>query len=528
MSTSEIDIEQSLLEKIRTLHYDEKISQKTLSGEIFLDTPDEKNLKKLFRSSWFYKNNWPWHNVVSLTLEPFENRQYMYDRLILLLRKHRRSIETHFQIKFGKTEFHEPNPLAELNRLEIVWKRYFEIYRSIIKKLSYESPKIKNNGIIKGSINWNLTLKESKEFVPRVFVTSAFKKNYVTPENILLLLCAYWLKKESVKILQIPFVKPLSPEIISLLNTITTESSKILKNFPIQEIISESKKFWNLSYENESIKLIQKETKSKIQNKKILNKQYQKLLEWILDFQNLELRRISAQNSPQKIIDSIKTIDTVFEAWIYFEFLDFIYLKGLLLNSLFEGGTRYFTFEYNSKKIDFHYEKSFNPDEGHAWAKRHDPDFTAMEGNKILAIFDAKNYGKKQSITDTLDKMLSYMNNLNANFGALIYSYHPFHWDDLDKQGKIEKLNEIILKKFPDKDSAWQKNEKKRLAKLVWIELPAYLQEEFPRNFKKLVSDKGNNKFLGQLRMTPMEHKLHRELTDKTLNFMFESIIKML
>jgi hypothetical protein len=50
------------------------------------------------------------------------------------------------------------------------------------------------------------------------------------------------------------------------------------------------------------------------------------------------------------------------------------------------------------------------------------PDFTVIEGEKIVAIFDAKNYrpddDQKNNATN---KMLAYMTNLDANFGALFF-----------------------------------------------------------------------------------------------------------
>lgn len=37
--------------------------------------------------------------LVRITLEPIENREFMYQRLINLLKKHRRNIDSYFQIR---------------------------------------------------------------------------------------------------------------------------------------------------------------------------------------------------------------------------------------------------------------------------------------------------------------------------------------------------------------------------------------------------------------------------------------------
>ena len=51
---------------------------------------------------------------------------------------------------------------------------------------------------------------------------------------------------------------------------------------------------------------------------------------------------------------------------------------------------------------------------------------------KILAVFDAKNYTKSSPISETQNKMLAYMTNLDINFGALIFPNHPKNWDELN------------------------------------------------------------------------------------------------
>lgn len=508
-----------LINAIKELHEKEKISKKILTNENFLDLPGNEELKKKFRQSWFYEQRWPFHALVRIALEPMDTREYMYQRLIELLRKHRRKIDSHFEIKINQSSIKLPNPLADLNRLEITWKRYFEIYKKILLQLNFESPKMTHTGIIKGTINWNQTIRKSNGMVPREFVTSFFKKNYVTPENILLVLCPFWLKMECNRLLHVEFIIPLSESNKKLLKKISDESSRILKNFPLSEVIKESRKFWKFSYDDKNISKIIQLTKIRIRDKSITNSNYNNLIKWIFDFKNLELKRITSTDSQNKIIESVKDIDHVFEAWVYFEFLDFVYTKGLLLNSVYEGSDRYFIFEYNNKKIKFIYEKTYTPGDGFAWAKKHEPDFVVTIGDgrneKIIALFDAKNYSKESSgIGQTLDKMLAYMMNLNVNFGALIYPHYPSNWDDWTEEDRKYRIKNMVL----------SKPEKNRISKQSWFELSTNFQKEFPRNHKDIFEDKINNRILGQLRMSPIEHKQYREFTNQTLNYIFQTI----
>ncbi|MGA9843215.1 MAG: hypothetical protein WBQ25_12955 [Nitrososphaeraceae archaeon] len=66
-----------------------------------------------------------------------------------------------------------------------------------------------------------------------------------------------------------------------------------------------------------------------------------------------------------------------------------------------------------------------------------------------VAVFDAKNYTKSSSTTDTKNKMLAYMTNLDTNFGALIFPSHPEYWDDLNNARKLEKLIPFLLAQYP-------------------------------------------------------------------------------
>ena len=50
-----------------------------------------------------------------------------------------------------------------------------------------------------------------------------------------------------------------------------------------------------------------------------------------------------------------------------------------------------------------------------------------MVGEKIIAIFDAKNYDKDSSQkNDVANKMLAYLTNLDANFGALCFPEYDY------------------------------------------------------------------------------------------------------
>lgn len=48
-----------------------------------------------------------------------------------------------------------------------------------------------------------------------------------------------------------------------------------------------------------------------------------------------------------------------------------------------------------------------------------------MIADEILAVFDAKNFGLSEPTNEAKNKMLSYMVNLDTDYGALIFPYYP-------------------------------------------------------------------------------------------------------
>lgn len=528
--------EQDLFAEIKRLNSkdDENIKQSVLADDNFIKQPQYEYLNRVYKDSKFHENGWKWHQLVRIVLEPKENRQYMYDRLLSLLLKHKRSYEDYFTLRTEEGVFQVPNPLADLNKLEILYQKYFQIYKNIINQIHFDYPKNEYVGGIRGKINWDKTIKMSPTEFPMNFVTTVSRKIFETPGNILLVLCAEWMYRESNRLLQTEFNEPITDYKKNLLRGISEKSKLILNHFPFNTVLNASKKFWNLSYNDPRIKELEYKTKRRIHQKIVQNKNYTKLLEWIEEFRELNIRRVSATTPTRHILESIENLDTVYEAWIFLEFIEYLHERKVLVNFQL-GDNPNCEFEYNSIIVTFWYEKTFTRRGSHAWAVEHRPDFVAMIDDEILCIFDAKNYGKSSRITDTQNKMLSYMNNLDANFGALIYPNHPKSWDDFTREQKIEKMMPIMKAKFPEESENSIKSMAKEQANLKWNELSFENQEILPppRAYDIIqYPDPGKkarfhlDQTLALLRMTPENNQSAIGIKNETLDFIFKSIVE--
>ena len=297
-----------------------------------------------------------------------------------------------------------------------------------------------------------------------------------------------------------------------------------------------------MSYNDPRIRELELQTKKRINQKLVRNQNYLKLLTWIDEFRDLNIRRVSATTPTRHILDSIENLDTVYEVWIFLEFVEYLHEQNILIDFQL-GKDPHCEFEWGGVVVTFWYEKTFNPafwyfgsissNYHNAWAVQHSPDFVAMIGDKILGIFDAKNYGKRSSTSGAQNKMLSYLNNLDANFGALIFPNHPQYWDDLIKEKRMDKIKPVLMTKFPEESPNSIKNRASKQAELSWNELSSEYQKISPPHAIETMHNPEHGKkaryhldqTLALLRMTPENTQFAIGLKNEALDFIFKSIV---
>ncbi|MBT6646701.1 MAG: hypothetical protein HOB51_04185 [Thaumarchaeota archaeon] len=525
------------------------IPVKSLREKYFLHQPRYSELRNAFDTSSFVKGDaWNWHQFVDMVMEPPEKRQDMYQRTISLLSDFGNN-EKYFVLRTDTGLYHVPNALSDLNRLKIISEEYFEIYKNIMKKIHFDHPAEKQIGRIKGKINWGETIKISNGNFPINFVTSLSKKNFKTPENILLVLCAYWMLKESDKILKTDFIIPLTERSRKTLSDISKKSKFILEKFPFDEVLDLSKQFWDFEYEppSDEIKNLELKTKKRILQGTIKNPHYVKLLKWIQKFRDLGIKSLDKQSPTQNILDSLKNIDTIYEIWIFMEFITYLNERELLLDfELLDNP--HCTFVHRDMEIKFQFGGNFYPSDGLVWAKHHSPDFIAttnsyLNHDVVLGVFDAKNYSKGEDVGGTHDKMLAYLNNFDTNFGALIYPNHPEDWDrqtepENETDEQLEKRQRNILEKsvFQTHLPKYLKDEKKLIRKKTlltpWDDLEDEYKELIPRWSQVNTQNNSGKKYRFHRDQTLSYLKMNPELTvhsidakNKTLDYIFNTIV---
>ena len=116
--------DQQLLEQIRELP--EFYGEKLLVNPDFIAQSDHNHLLDAFHASKYkkYDKKLKWHQLVRLAIEPPEKREYLYHRLLDLLQQFGKEDE-YFVFKTEDTLYHIPDMLSNLNKLKILYRKYF-------------------------------------------------------------------------------------------------------------------------------------------------------------------------------------------------------------------------------------------------------------------------------------------------------------------------------------------------------------------------------------------------------------------
>jgi hypothetical protein len=302
-----------------------------------------------------------------------------------------------------------------------MYKEYFQIFKDVVSRIHFDYPLKKyKDRAIQGKILWNDTLRQNPIGFPLNFEVSKWYREFDIPENTLLLLAAIWLNNDAKKLLIMDFMEPLNDKEKSLLNYIINKTRNIVTFFPFSDVLLSATRFSSLIVTDKRVLQLQQLAEYRISQAPHQYSAYKALTEWIKRYKRLNIRMMSpfTTNYP---LETLENLDTIYEAWLFFEFIDYFSREGFVLKLEIDQEPNYFDFIIDNRKLTFFYEKRYLKGGEHAWAVESHPDFSILENNKIVAVFDAKNYGALSTSGDTTHKMLAYMTNLDCGFGALFF-----------------------------------------------------------------------------------------------------------
>ncbi|EGP94053.1 hypothetical protein [Nitrosarchaeum koreense] len=447
---------QELADEIIRIKNEQNIDPKTLIRPEFTLLPNFQYLYVEFEKVKLEGEKW--HQFVRFVLTPKEEWRYMYERLAYLLKIHRGGFEDYFVLKSGTQSNSMPDRMTDFIRFHKLYEEFYQIYSKIIRRIQVDYPTVDYVGqMIRGKIDWKKTILKSNGQFPLSFEMSTWSRKFATSENILLFLSTNWLNKEATTLINTKFSEPLHMDEIQTLYDVESNTNRLIQNFPYYEIIQASKRFSKLLPNDKEIIQLMNDVEFRVKQGTIRNKGYLELLDWIKKLNELSLEFLSG-NPTRFHIDSLSDLDTIYEAWIFLEFIEFCNVKKHLDVNLILGKSTddltFFEFRFDGHDIVMYYDRKFYKTKGETWTLDHQPDFSVFIDGKLVALFDAKNYSKSSEKADGINKMLAYLINLDANYGALIFpkieNKEPFEL----KNGKYHKEQILTHYQMNPVDSA--------------------------------------------------------------------------
>lgn len=387
------EIKQILTKKIIDYYENQNYSFNDIYSRDFIT---DQNLKELWDKR--ENKNDKWESFVKYVLFDQKERQYLSEQLMRLLLDSQDTIGKHFVISDDAGKFTLPDRLSEFLRLRALCMDFFEIYQKIMSRINFDYPQREFSGnYIRGKIDWNKTSKNSFGMFPTNFHTRSWIREFDTPENRLLLLCANWIKQDSIKILKSTFEEPLSTDERGFLINIYESVSKIISHFPFSDVTRQVHGLKNLQKNSVEITNLRRQVNMRIVEGKIKNHQYGNLQMWVGKYTDLSSEgKIHDKN--MFVVESMSNIDKLYEILIFLEF--FKYLKDVKQCNpklkLHSESNYKIIFKIGEKNVEFYHEKNFGKTDNSvpSWILTSKPDYTAIANNQIVAVFDAKNYFK--------------------------------------------------------------------------------------------------------------------------------------
>jgi hypothetical protein len=407
---------QLLLNEIERIHLEDNEKKKDMIDEVYVFNK-YPHLSSLFEQ--YRVGNEKWHQLVREVLfYTKDDLRYMYDRTMQLLRRFCKDTTLYFDIKTEIGTYTLPDRLSDLNRLLELYLEFFNyIYPKISRKLRFDvySQELDSRAL-HGRVLWPKTIKcsisQGNQTCPTVFTTLVQKCAFETPENILTILSVLKLKQDSLFLLGYDFQDLLAMEERAILGKIVDGCDNILKTTLLKELIPLASKYAILSLWDTRIFSLETQSYARLRGEQREANPYLHLLQWMQKYRELNLRSIS-RNKTTFPIDRRQNLDTMFELWVLFEFLDYLQIyEGAIIG--IQRFPQQFAISVQGIELTLFYEKEYT-----GWAINARPDYSVEKDGELKVIMDAKNWQELKY--EAVYKMLGYLNNLDGTIGILFF-----------------------------------------------------------------------------------------------------------
>ena len=153
------------------------------------------------------------------------------------------------------------------------------------------------------------------------------------------------------------------------------------------QIINEN---YSLDVRNKKIQILESQVEQRLVNGLITNPYYKNFLVWFSKIKNFNFPDITKKDKTTSFLrEATKNIDAMYEIWIFFELLNY-FAKFVEVKLELNSADQHIQFNINHQEVKLFYDRQFSENGKHAWAHKHQPDFTFMANQEIIGVLDAK------------------------------------------------------------------------------------------------------------------------------------------
>tara|TARA_Y100000590_G_C15747939_1_gene1022974 strand:- start:11937 stop:13697 length:1761 start_codon:yes stop_codon:yes gene_type:complete len=446
-----------------------------------------------------------WKSFCRLCILEHDKVNYMSSRIwyifSLYLKNNKNAYFQFIDHQLGETKAEFPKNFPRIELLKRKSSEFFHLYKILLDNVSFDAQtKGTNLAKPKGRIDWKRTIMTQARGETLSFVTKQNIRNFVTPENELILVGAQLIYLKADELLKTALSASESEK--TDLAQIKIKASRCFSQFPFPNVqLSVRNKRLVENFEVE-IPYLLSDVKTRLLAKKINNNAYKKLHRWTDEFlKEKGLHRLMGVAQHDSLVFlSLRDIDAMYEIWILFELLHHLHRSGkspvydIKKEGKDKGLVKKITFDWEGKDLEVYYDEKLSPKESIADDGNYDPaepievdiftestpDFFFKLDGKNVAVFDAKNYSDDplaKGVAKAKDnssgrgvgrhKVMGYMTNLDCNLGVVIWPYKAWEqpWQ-VNKSGKA--FLSLYFDPIPEQENEHSEKIKQLLDALKW------------------------------------------------------------
>ena len=380
-----------------------------------------------------------WRNMLrEMRHWKMQELDHMYMQIMSLARNFLGRKYHYFEVKSYSGNTTIPDKAVILNRLMVLYSELLnEIYPSIIRLLSYSIKDIEiETSNPRGTILFQKTITnaiKNSGGIPITFSCSIPDRTFDTPENRLLLMAIKSIHNDALQVYQYQKRASTDTEDKRKVWEIINVTDSILDSTPLHEIKMKTTELHLLRIPKDRLKKRLYDVENDLEKRRVRQTEYYKLIQWTRKYIDFNANRYD--DALNFTLENTEDIDTMFELWGLFQFVNYIKLNfpgvkiepfGKMSKSKKRLKLKGFEIEYSGQKFKIAYENNLRAQIAyHLESVNLTPDYSIeYSDNDKPIILDAKNYlasNRQEAVQKMEHYLINFYRDYKSKTGILFF-----------------------------------------------------------------------------------------------------------